>query len=87
MENFVEPMKNSQPRESLNKYMSKHNVQCIIVHIHVYTYTLPSYIERKPLVGDEIVVNIGPFESDIVCTSVHQEHDTLKNTTVFENQR
>ena len=44
----------------------------------MYMYKLPSCTEQKPQVDDEIVVSIGPFESDIVCISVHQEHDTLK---------
>ena len=65
-------------------YMYNVHTQYIV---HVRMYTLPSYIEQKPQAGDEIVAGIDPFESDIACTSVHQEHDTLKYTTAHEKPK
>ena len=40
---------------------------------------IPFCTEQQLLADDEIVVNIGPFESGTACTSVHPEHDILHN--------
>ena len=64
-------------------------IHCVYTYLYnyVYIHCTPSYIEQMPRAGDEIVVSIGPFESDIACTSVHQEHDTLKYATVHKKSQ
>ena len=48
------------------------------IYVTSMKYKQPFCIEQKPQVGDERVVSIGPFERDIACTSIHQEHGILK---------